>query len=75
MHNRKRLNIFKTRVTVSKEEMLGRGIKWGLGTDIHTLLYMERTNTKDLLYSTGKSTQYSVVTHTGEESEKEWICV
>ena len=30
---------------------------------------------KYLLYSTGKFTQYSVLTFMGKESEKEWICV
>ena len=30
---------------------------------------------KDLLYSTGKFTQYSVITYMGKESEKEWIYV
>ena len=30
---------------------------------------------KDLLYSTGNSTQYSVKTYMGKESEKEWIYV
>ena len=29
----------------------------------------------DLLYSTGNSTQYSVITDMGKESEKEWIYV
>ena len=28
---------------------------------------------KDLLYSTGSSTQYSVMTYMGKESKKEWI--
>ena len=28
---------------------------------------------KDLLYSTGNSTQYSVMTYMGKESKKEWI--
>ena len=28
---------------------------------------------KDLLYSTKNSTQYSVTTYMGKESEKEWI--
>ena len=28
----------------------------------------------DLLYSTGNSTQYSVIIYMGKESEKEWIC-
>ena len=30
---------------------------------------------KDLLYSTGNSTQYSVISYMGKESEKEWIYV
>ena len=30
---------------------------------------------KNLLYSTGNSTQYSVITYMRKESEKEWIYV
>ena len=30
---------------------------------------------KDLLYSSGNSTRFSVMTYMGKESEKEWICV
>ena len=30
---------------------------------------------ENLLYSTGNSTQYSVMTYMGIESEKEWIYV
>ena len=30
---------------------------------------------QDLLSSTGNSTQCSVITYMGKESEKEWICV
>ena len=29
----------------------------------------------DLLYSTGNSTRYSVITYIGKESEKELMCV
>ena len=29
----------------------------------------------DLLYSTGNSTQYSVITYMGKESEKERMCI
>ena len=29
----------------------------------------------NLLYSTGNSTQFSVISYVGKESEKEWICV
>ena len=48
---------------------------WGSGTGICTLLYMERMANGDLLYSTENSAQYSVITHMGKESEKEWIRV
>ena len=34
-----------------------------------------KIDNKDLLYSTGKSAQYSVITYMGKESEKEWIYV
>ena len=36
---------------------------------------MEWMSNKDLQCSTGKSTQYSVVTYIGKEYEKEWIYV
>ena len=39
---------------------------------IHATIYKKITN-KSLLYSTGKSTQYSVMTYIGMESKKEWI--
>ena len=41
---------------------------------IHTTIY-KRDNQQDLLYSTGNSTQHSVITYMGKESEKEWIYV
>ena len=36
----------------------------------HTLLYLRQVTNKDLLYSTGNSTQYSVITYMGKESER-----
>ena len=42
----------------------------GLGIDIYTLLYMERMVNRVLRYSTGNSTQYSIITYIGKESEK-----
>ena len=56
---------------VTKGEMLGGGIKQKLGINIHTLLYIKQITNKDLLYSTGNSTQYSVITYMRKESEKE----
>ena len=42
---------------------------------IYTLLYIKSTTNKDLLYSTGNSTQYSVMTYMGKELKTEWIYV
>ena len=53
----------------------GGGRKWETGIDIYTLLYIKQVTNKDLLYSTGKSAQYSVMTYMGKESKKEWISV
>ena len=54
----------------------GKGqINWEIGTDINTLLYIKQITNKNLLYSTGNSTQYSVITYMGKESKEEWICV
>ena len=56
------------------KEGLGR-INWGIGIDIYTLLYIKQVMNKNLLYSPGNSTQYSVMTYMGTESKKEWIYV
>ena len=53
----------------------GGGRNQEFGTDIYTLLYIKQIIKKDLLYSTGKSTQYSVITYMGKECEKECICL
>lgn len=66
---------FDTKLIVTKGDRLWEGIKWEVGTDIFPLLYIEWLGNKDLLYSPGKSTQYSVVTYMGKEFEKEWIYV
>ena len=39
------------------------------------LLYIKYIGNKDLWYSTGNSTQYSLVTDMGKESDKEWIYI
>ena len=51
------------------------GINWEIGIDIYTRLYIKQITNQNLLYSTGNSTQYSVMTYMGKESKKEWICV
>ena len=51
---------------------VGGGIDWGFGVGICTLLLVSG----DLLYSTGNSTKYSVVTYTEKESGKKngYVC-
>ena len=51
------------------------GTNWEIRMDIYTLLSIKYITNKDLLYSTGNSTQYSVMTYIGKESKKEWIYV
>ena len=47
-----------------------------IGINIYSLLYIKQITNKGLLYSTGNSTQYSVMTYIyGKESKKEWIYV
>ena len=53
----------------------GGGINWEIGTDTYTLVHIKSITNKDLLYSTGNSTQYSVMGYIGKESNKEWIYV
>ena len=47
-----------------------RGINWETEVDMYTLLYIKWITNKDLLYSTGSSTQYSVRTYLGKDSKK-----
>ena len=42
---------------------------------MYTLLYIKEIINMDLMYSLGNSTQYSVITYVGKESEEEWIYV
>ena len=66
---------FETKLTVNKGEMQGGMDKLGgCNWHIHTTTYKIVGN-KDLLYSTGKFTQYCVITYMGKESEKEWVYV
>ena len=42
---------------------------------MYTLVYIKQIAYKNLLYSTGNSTQYSVMVCMRKESEKQWIYV
>ena len=51
-------------------------MNWEIGIDISTLLYIKQKTNKNLLYSTGNSTQYSVMAYMGKESKKRVdICI
>ena len=45
----------------TKGDTLWGGINQELGINIHTLPYIRQITNKDLLYSTGNSTQYSAI--------------
>ena len=49
------------------------GMHWEIGIDMYTLMCIKWMTNKNLLYSTGNSTQYSVMAYMGKESKKEWI--
>ena len=50
-------------------------VHWDIGTDMCTLLYINCIAYESLLYATGNSSQYSVVTFMGKESKKEFCSV
>ena len=64
----------KTKKRYAKTSKQG-GINQEVGIDTYTLLYVKQVINKDLLYSTGKYTQYFVITYKGKESEKEYIYI
>ena len=47
--NRNRLKYFKTKLMVTKGEMLGREINWEVEIGIYTLLYIKSLSNKHLL--------------------------
>ena len=53
----------ENRLMVTKSEMCGEGYR-ELGISRHTLVCIRQTISKDLAYSTGNSSQYSVITYT-----------
>ena len=56
---------------VTRGESREGGINWEIGMDIYTLLYVKWITNKDLLHSTGNSTQYIY----GNEAKRGWIYV
>ena len=66
-----RLKDFETKLVVAKGETMGGGIHWGVGIGRYALFYSKLVSSKDLLYSTEKSTQYSVIAYMGKEYKNE----
>ena len=65
----KETQTLKTNLWLLKEKGAGR-INQELERNIYTLPYIKQIANKDLLYSTGKFTQYLIITCNGKESEK-----
>ena len=55
---------------VTKTGNIGQGINQELGINTHAQICIKKKINKDLMYSTGNSTQYYVIIYTGKESEK-----
>ena len=51
----------------------GRGKHWEFGIVRGKLVYIGSINIKDLLYSTGKYSQYSMINHMGKEKIVELV--
>ena len=73
LQNRNTLTDFKDKLMGTKGERWENGINKEFGINIYTLLYIKQIINKDLLYSTGNSAQYSVITYMEKDSKKEWI--
>ena len=73
--NRDRLKDFEIKFIVTKGETLWGGMDWEDRIGIYTLLYTKSVCNQDLLYSSGKSSKYSIITYMRKESEKEYICI
>ena len=74
--NRNRLVDFKNKLMVTKGTGEGGGgMDRGFGTGIYTSRDLELLANEDLLYSTGNSTQYSMIIYMGKESERQCMCV
>ena len=41
-------------------------MNWEIGTDIYTIVYIKQITNKNLLYTTGNSTQYPAMSYMGK---------
>ena len=71
LQNRSRLRDLETKPMATKGDTWGEGgINQEAGVSIYTLLSIKQVTNKALLYSTGNSTQYSVITYMGKGLKK-----
>ena len=75
LQKRSRLTDTDNRLVVAKGERGYGGMNWEFGISRCKLLYIEWTNNKVLLYSTGNYIQYPVINHNGKKYEKEYIYI
>ena len=67
--------MYRTNLCTPREEREG-GMNGDVGTNIYTLLYTTYTTNENLLYTTGNSTQCSVVTKwEGNPKKRGYVCV
>ena len=66
---------FGNKLLITKRNSWQGGIDWEFGTGTCTLKYKKWLVNGDLLYSTKKSIQYSVIIYVGKESEREWMYI
>ena len=75
----KQTHRFENKLMVTKGERCGGGINYEFGINIYRLLYIKEITNKNLLCSTGNSTQYSVIAYMTKEYKKkkrrEDICI
>ena len=64
---------YKTSLWLPKGK--GGGSNQEIGINTYILLYMKYITNKNILYSTGKYTQYFIITNKEKESEEEYICM
>ena len=75
------MNLFKkqkqTHIDIETNLWLPKGWRdeLGIGINRYVLLYINQVNNKVLLYSTGNSIQYIVITYNGKEYEKEYVYI
>ena len=65
-----RLTGVKNKLMVMREGVdygVGKEINWKIGIDTYIPLYIKQITNKDLLYSTGTSTLYSVMAYLGKK--------